>query len=630
MTVDYKKLGLKAGLEVHQQLDTGKLFCRCPSTLTDERADFIFQRRLRPVPSELGAVDPAAKAEFEKGLVYGYNAHHSCNCLIEMDEEPPMSPDEEALRIALAVAMMLNAKIFDQTIVMRKTVIDGSNTSGFQRTALLAAKGFVELSNGKQVGIETVVLEEDASRPVEKKGKLVRYNLDRQGIPLIEISTAPDLNSPEEVKECALKIGECMRRTCKVKRGLGTIRQDLNVSITKGARIELKGVQNLEMLDVFVEREVQRQLALIKVSKELKKRGVKQSDLEAEIVRIPELENSESRLIQRAVKHGMHAYAFKLVGYAGLLSEEIQPNRRVGTELADYLRVRVGLPGLIHSDELPGYGLKEQDVAQIKKKLACKNHDAFIILLTHDEKAERAKQAVLERARQFLNGVPEETRNALEDGNSCYSRPLPGAARMYPETDIPPINLNKKLLEEVRKALPKTVEERVRLYKKLGLSEKLVEGMKLSNYACFFEKLVDEGIDAKRAAVVLLEVLKSLERKGYAVNNLREEHIEAVLRAEKEGRIAKEVVPLVLERLCAEPWKSTESCINEIVARAESMKDVDKIIEEIVTKNLKLVKERKERAVNALMGDVMRVLKGRVPGSVVAEKLREEIKKRLA
>jgi glutamyl-tRNA(Gln) amidotransferase subunit E len=238
--MDYSAIGLKCGLEVHQQLDTGKLYCRCPSLLREGKPDFVFRRRLRASASEMGEIDRAAAEQSGRGMLFEYNSFKDCCCLVEADEEPPKPTDPQALETVLKISLMCNASVFDELFAMRKIVVDGSNTTGFQRTMLVAENGSLDLGK-KKIGIQTIVLEEDACRPVEKTADKVVYSLDRQGIPLIEIATAPEIRSPEEALECALKLGELLRRTCKAKRGLGTIRQDINISIEGGARVEIKG-----------------------------------------------------------------------------------------------------------------------------------------------------------------------------------------------------------------------------------------------------------------------------------------------------------------------------------------------------------------------------------------------------
>jgi Glu-tRNA(Gln) amidotransferase subunit E-like FAD-binding protein len=257
--MDYKKLGFKAGLEIHQQLETNKLFCSCPSILRDETPDIKFKRKLIAVSGESGELDIAAKHEMSKQKEFFYQGYSDSNCLVEFDEEPPHKVNQDALEIVLQVAKLLNCKIFDEIQVMRKTVVDGSNTSGFQRTMLVGTNGYLDTSKGK-VGIDVVCLEEDSARKIKQNDKSVTYKLDRLGIPLIEIGTSPDIKDPEHAKEVAKQLGMILRSTGKVKRGLGTIRQDVNVSITRGTRVEIKGFQDLKTMPKIIDIEVKRQM----------------------------------------------------------------------------------------------------------------------------------------------------------------------------------------------------------------------------------------------------------------------------------------------------------------------------------------------------------------------------------
>ena len=256
---DYSELGLKCGLEIHQQLNTGKLFCNCPSVLRKDDPDFQIKRRLHAVAGEDGEIDIAAKHEAALDKEFTYQGYET-TCLVELDEEPPHEINQEALKIALQISHLLNCKILPLSQIMRKTVIDGSNTSGFQRTVMIAENGFVETQDGR-VGIQSVCLEEDSARIVDREKGIFR--LDRLGIPLVEIATDPDIKNPEQAKEAALHLGEILR-SCNVKRGLGTIRQDVNISIKNGERVELKGFQDIRNIGKAIEVEIERQKDLVK------------------------------------------------------------------------------------------------------------------------------------------------------------------------------------------------------------------------------------------------------------------------------------------------------------------------------------------------------------------------------
>ncbi|MFH1544693.1 MAG: Glu-tRNA(Gln) amidotransferase subunit GatE [archaeon] len=629
MEIDYRETGLKVGLEVHQQLDTGKLFCRCPSILRDDSPDTVLNRRLRPVASELGKYDPAALEAFRKGLSYKYEFFDDSNCLVEADEEPPMEMDSEALGIVLQIALMSESSILNELHVMRKQVIDGSNTSGFQRTAMIALGGKLKLKK-KEIGVQTIVLEEDAARPMSKSEKEIVYRLDRMGIPLIELATEPEIFSPEEAREAALAIGELFRRTGKVKRGLGSIRQDVNISIAKGARIEAKGIQELELIGEYVKGEVERQLNLLEVKRELtEERNLKEEELSSKAIELNELlKDSTSKLIKGNLSKGNKVLGVKLKSFNGLLGKELQPNRRLGTEFADYVKARSGLKGIIHSDELPAYGITEKEKKEISERLECGEGDAFAFVLGEREKAEKAISVVIERAIYCLKGVPEETRNAIGEGNTEYSRPLPGAARMYPETDIRLIRVDEKELEEMKKNLPLSIEQRYLLYlNNYKLNSQLAEKMKLSNYAPFYEKLVGKGLDATNSAVLLLEGLTQLKRERIAVEKISNEMIEEVLLALKEEKITKEVMLKVLSEWIKKPSKKLKEVIDSLELEKISEKELKKLIKEVIEKNEALFKTPNVNIQSALMGDVMIQVKGRASGKLVNKILSEELEK---
>ena len=343
MKIDYQSIGLKVGLEIHRQLDTRcKLFCECPTEFVDGGREIRFVRWLREAQSELGEVDPAAIFEARKRRKIVYHADTLNTCLVEMDEEPPHDLNREAVEVGLVTALLMNAKPVDEIHVMRKIVIDGSNTTGFQRTCVIALGGEI-IVDGKKIPIQTITIEEDAARIIERKPHEIHYDLRRLGIPLIEVSTAPVINSPREAYRVAYAIGRLLRATGKVKRGIGTVRQDLNISIRDGALIEIKGVQELDLLPKVVELEVIRQLHLLKIRDELKKRGVAEQMISEEPIKdVTEIfKKTRSRILRRKIDSGGRVLALRLRKFAGLLSLEAAPGIRLGAEFAGRARARL-------------------------------------------------------------------------------------------------------------------------------------------------------------------------------------------------------------------------------------------------------------------------------------------------
>lgn len=619
---------LKCGIEVHQQLDTGKLFCRCPSFLSEQKPDFTVERKLRAVASELGEFDAAALEAMQKEQSFVYEGNWENSCLVELDEEPPHLMDSEALKVALEVSMLAKSSVLDKVFVMRKAVVDGSNTSGFQRTALISTGGKLRINDKKEIGVQTIALEEDACRPSRKdeESRKIYYKLDRLGIPLIELATAPDIETAQEAKETALAIGKLLRVTCKAMRGLGTIRQDLNISIEGGARIEIKGCQDLEMIEELVRREVQRQGKLLELKGELKKRNIKESDFQGLTLYdvTPLFKSSESKIVK-----GKSALAIKLKRMKGLLGMELQPGKRFGSELAGVVKARAGLKGILHSDELPAYGITEKETQEIANFTECNEGDAFVMVVAEkSEKAVKALHAVVERVKAALSGVPEETRNALEDGNTEYSRPLPGAARMYPETDIAAFEIQAKEIEELEKKLPLWPGERVKLYtEKFGVSRQIAEKMSLDNFACFFEDLVKKGFDATQTAVLLLEGLTKISREGARVESLTEQELEEALQLLKEKKLTKETVLEFLRQRSSNHSIPAGVLLQKLGTTSLEETELRKTIAQIVQKNSQMLKEKGERALPALMGDCMRELKGKADGATISRILKEEISK---
>lgn len=634
MPLDYKKLGFKAGLEVHQQLNTGKLFCRCPSLLREDEPDIRFERQLKVVASEFGEFDRAAVEAAAKNLLYTYEAYSDTNCLVEADEEPPKRADREAVKTAIQVALLVNARIFDEIFVMRKLVLDGSAISSFQRTMLVAAGGALEIGNGRRLGIQSIALEEDAAKIIQKTEEGITYRLDRLGIPLIELATAPELRTPEEVKAAARAIGALFRNTGRAKRGLGTIRQDINISIREGARVEIKGVQELELIDEYAGRETLRQIKLLGIRGKLRERNLRKEDLGKEPADISMVfRQTKCGFISAKMKEGGNAVlGARLEKFGGILGEELMPDYRFGTELASYVRAKTGLKGIMHSDELPGHGISAEEKAAVNEALGCGEGDAFVFVCGKGEKAERAISAVLERCAQALAGVPEETRNALPNGNTEYLRPLPGAARMYPETDLEPIRVPESSIREIRKNLPLSPEERKELYvKKFRLSEKLAEEMKLSNYAGLFEELVKKRHDPKKTAVLLLEDMTRLRRDGIGTDAISADMVEAVLGEFRKGGIQKGVIADVLGKWAGMREKNLAEVIAEMGYGREkgSADETRKKIIQVIERNLVMVRENGMHAMGALMGDVMKELKGTVSGEEASRILKEELGKRL-
>ena len=630
--LDYAKLGLRVGLEIHRQLDTAeKLFCSCPTVLRKDEPHLTVLRRLRPTQSEVGEIDRAALFEFEKGKTIIYEAYLDTNCLVELDEEPPHELNREALDIALTIALMLNSKPVDEVHVMRKIVIDGSTPFGFQRTCVVALGGSIEVG-GKVIPIQHVGLEEDAARKVGEEADVVRYRLDRLGIPLVEVATAPVITDPEEAREVALAIGRIMRATGRVKRGIGSIRQDLNISIEGGAITEVKGIQELDLIPKVVENEVLRQVRLLEIRDELSSRGLRPGDLKAEFVDATQVfAKTASRILRKAIRGGGVVLALRLPKFSGLLSKEIMPGHSFGKELADIASAISGLGGIFHTDEMPAYGVSEEEVRALRELAGAGPDDCVVFVAGEKEKCLKALRAVLDRAIEALEGVPRETRMALPDGRTKFMRPRPGAARMYPETDIPPVGITPEYVDEIRRRLPELPEAVAkRLISDYGLSEKLAWQVVDSDYLALFEEAVREtGIPATVVATVLTETLKSLRREGFDVGKLGEGQLLELFRLVGRRETFKESIPEVLKWLCQHEGASAREAVEALGLKAMSEEELREVVEEVLSKEDELIREKGMRALGPLMGAVMRLVRGRADPARVRALIEEGLRARL-
>jgi glutamyl-tRNA(Gln) amidotransferase subunit E len=626
--LDYEKLGLMCGLELHQQLNTNKLFCNCPSKLINDdlKPDKVIYRQLRAVSSETGDLDITAKEEQDKNKIFKYLFYNSCNCLVETDSQPPLNINKDALNIALVISFLTNSVVVNTSHVMRKQVINGSNVSGFQRTTMISTDGYLDFSFGR-VRIDKILLEEDAARTIEKTDSVVTYSLDRLGIPLIELVAWHDMHTPEQVKEVALYLGQLFRSTGKTKRGLGSIRQDINISIKDGSRVEIKGCQDLDLIPEIINREIVRQLNLIDIKKEVIEKNLTSFSLEPIIIN-DYFKNTSSKVVLKSFSENKNAYLFLLPGFKGFLGREIQPNRRLGTEIASVLKMRTTLKGLFHLDELPNYGITEKDVEVIKKDFSVKENDSFIIIFSSENEISSVKNVIEDRLNKLKEGVLKETRASTVEGNTEYQRPLSTSSRMYPETDLSPIVFNDELLALAKKEIPLSLEDRKKLYvDTFKLSSQLADKMKLNNFAPIFEKIVSEyKINPTTLSVFLLEDLIKASREGVLdLDDINDSLLISFFKTKDLfNRINKNKLldvfieylknPLDLERIIQENKKEDLS------------KDVlNNIIDQVIEDNKDFILKQKERSLGLLMGRVMSKTENKYDGKIISQTIKERL-----
>ena len=624
-------IGLKVGLEIHQQLATNKkLFCSC-APIESEEYPIKFQRKLRAVKSELGKYDPAALFEKSKLKTIMYYANLENSCLVEQDEEPPHNLDKDAKELIFVIALSLHSKIFSEIYPMRKTVIDGSNTTGFQRTMLVSQGGHIEIE-GEKIGVQSICLEEDAARLLGDKGNIREYSLDRLGVPLVEIALEPVEGKPEKMKKIALSLGRLLRSTKKVVRGIGSIRQDVNVSVRNGGGVvEIKGVQQLDQLEKIVEFEAKRQHGLVKIAEKLKNsdfKGVSKNEDVFDITK--DWKECKSKIIQKSLKEKSIIKAIKIENFAGMFGYSPYEEIRLGREIGQLVKF-YGIGGIFHSDELPNYGIENEDIVIVKNILKISQNDAFFIIAAPSSKIDFAIDSIIMRLADAKKGVPAETRLATQTGETVFLRPRPGASRMYPETDIPPILVTNEEIENAREKIPKSWDESLmELQKKYELNPQLSEQIFDSQFIGLFEEIVERSkVNPTFVASILCSSITNLERTGMNLKLLQNKEIMKSFQLLATGRIAKESIEIIFKDIMAGKSKTVEEAMKNTAIKTINETTVERIIEEIVEKNHDIIKNQKERSVGPLMGIAMKELRGKVSGEIVNSLLLKNIRKQL-
>ncbi len=594
--------------------------------MKEKNLESEFERKMRPVAGEMGEIDIAAMHETLRDRSFVYHAYEDEACLVDSDESPPQSIDEEALETALAVSLMFNLEIPEELHVMRKTVLDGSACSGFQRTIVVGMekeKSGIKTSRDL-VRVTTLCLEEDACKIKKTEGNRIYYSLSRQGIPLLELRTDPDIKSPDHALETAKKIGLIFRSFPAIRRGIGTIRQDVNISIKGGERIEIKGAQDLKLLPKLVENEALRQKNLLGIKRELKK--IKFKKVKPRMVHVSHIfKGSESRITKNKA-----TYAILIPNFAGLLKRKLTPDRTLGSEIANYVRVKSELKGIIHSDEdLEKYKLSKE-FGILRKRLKARKGDTLIIASGEKESVRKTMRIVCERINQLIKGVPKEVRRAKETGDTEYMRPLPGAARLYPETDIRPIKISGKILREIRKNLPELIEERERkekeeIKKRAKISDEIIDQIVRMGRKEIFDKLIGSGFDPKTVSSTLTSTLRYLEKKeGVNINVLKDRHFLETFGALKRRRIPKEAIPEVLKSFADNPKQTLDEVIRKLGMGVISRDDLRLIVQKTITENPNLVKDPRGKKI--MLGLVMQKVRGKADARKVIEIIEEEMR----
>ena len=616
----------KVGLEIHQQLDSkNKLFCNCKIVNSTEY-DFTFKRILHPTQSEMGSYDQAAIFESKKIKTVKYLSSKNSNCLIESDEEPPEMVNAEALELVLIISLALHCTVEDELHVMRKIVIDGSNTTGFQRTILVSRNGYLDV-DGVRVGIQSICLEEDAARIINEqkddKDDTKIFALDRLGIPLIEIALDPISNTPIFVTKVAQTIGRLLRATKKVTRGLGSIRQDVNISTNGGAVVEVKGVQQLSQLALVIDYETKRQEGLNQIAKELKDRKIDESMFLDSTVDVTDfMKLSTSKIVQKILTGDSRFMGLVLRGFRGMLSFEPYKGIRLGRELGEVAK-SYGIGGIFHSDELPNYGITNEDVKSLSSILKVEENDAFILVGGPSILLNSVISELSNRVKNAFSGVVAETRSVRLDGVTVFSRPRPGSSRMYPETDIPYISINANRLKELSMSIPLPWNEVMdQICKKYLINLTLAENIFDSQYFSLFENISSHtSISPSFIISKLTEDFVSLERQGYDTSILSQDDLFYLFEQLDKSRISKESIPIILEKLLRKEGGSVDEIIKTIGSEGITEDDIDSIIQKVIAENEKIISQKGIDSIGLLMGRCMSVLRGKVDGEKVNKKL---------
>jgi glutamyl-tRNA(Gln) amidotransferase subunit E len=315
--------------------------------------------------------------------------------------------------------------------------------------------------------------------------------------------------------------------------------------------------------------------------------------------------------------------AVPLFGFDGVVGREMLPDRRLGTEFADHAK-RHGAGGIFHTDELPAYGITEEEVDAVREAVGAGPEDAVALVADDEETATLAIDAVAERAETAIEGVPEETRDANEDGTTRYLRPLPGAARMYPETDVPPVEPDPAEVET-----PELLTEKVTRYQEeFGLDETLAEQVAYGRRMTQFERAVGMGVDPTLAAGTLESTVTELRRDDIPIEQLTDDHFDELFELLAAGELAKEGVPDLLAALAENPELSADEAAEQEGLGSAGEDEVREAVVEVVERNVDQVENEGMGAFSALMGECMGALRGKADGDVVSDVLREEIQKR--
>ncbi len=622
---DYKTVGFKSGLEIHQQLLTEKkLFCRCPAGKYNHKFDAEILRHMRPTLSELGEYDGTALMEFKTKKDIIYHINRETVCTYEMDDTPPFEINDQALDIALEIGLLYRCSIIDEIHIARKQYLDGSIPTGFQRTSITSVDGKVPYKN-REIDIIQLSIEEDSCREVSDYGHRRVYIADRLGMPLIETVTAPDMKTPVEVAEVGKILSNIVKSTGKVRTGAGAAREDVNVSVTGGTRIEIKGVPSLKRIPLLTYNEAMRQWNLLRLREELKKRNITADTFESHTYNVTRiLRKTKYQPIANSLQEEKIINAVVLRGFKGLLNWQTQTETYFSKEISDRVRVIAclsNLPNIIHSDSTSDT-ISIAEWQKIKKAISAQENDTVVIVWGSETDAATASKEIAIRAREAAIGVPSETRQALKDGTTGFERILPGPDRMYPDTDLPPKRITDERIENIRKNLPEYYWEREKWYQDIKVPEDLIEPLAISKFSVIFKQVVTEmEIDPKLAAKVLIQYPKRLKKMNVVFDRIDDEIFIAIFRAYKQNLISKEGILYALQDTIKYGIFDLDNLPPPI-----DEKDIPGIIKNTFAEMNRMNLHKEENIEKVLCGLVMNKVRGRIDGTFVSKAVSKFIK----
>jgi len=639
---DYEVLGFMSGLEIHQQLLTrSKLFCRCPSGRRVTRVDAEVLRHMRPTLSELGEYDGTALMEFKTRKEIVYLLERGSVCTYEMDDTPPFEIDDEAVRIALEIAQLLNLNLVSELHVMRKQYLDGSIPTGFQRTAMVGLAGAVpfripELGIDRVLHIRQLSLEEDSCREVSDVGHRITFRTDRLGTALTETVTEPELLTPFELQAGARLLAHIAQSTRKVLRGAGAARQDVNVSVAGGRRVEIKGVHHHRRLPLLVHTEAFRQINLLRIKAELVRRGVTREMLGEPDAGLPWLvsplvadatpvvRDSTFAPIREALARGEIACAVRLPGFAGLLAHPTQSRVTFAHEIADRIRViacPTHRPFLTHSGSEDA-GLDPRRWKEMAGLLGANDEDAIVLIWAEEQDAATAAREVIARAAEAIDGIPAETRQAFPDGTTGFERILPGPDRMYPDTDTPPLPIPDTVIMEVRDHLPETPWDRQSRYESMEIDRDAARRLAAAAWADLFDALEPRsGEIARRISAVMEQRIPFHARRRNDPALPSVERLAPVVQALEQAEFRPEVLVRVFDEVVGQPSTAVADILGRYRTTPVDEEEFGRLVEDVARR----AAARNGLAPPALlrwaMGEAMSRLLGRVDPRAVRERL---------